>query len=365
LYRNGNYWTQVLAPFSSIVDGGRPASTSTSYQLAAFDRAGNRSARGSIVTAATPSCAPTTVEMLRKRGSLTGYTDVRNFAIDETGGLAVIPVWNVGVRIVLLDSSGLRVVSTLLPGDRLTNSVKAAGGYAYLLQAVAGTRFADLTVLDVRQPSAPRVASRLRLPGENNGGGLALDDGKVFVASDNRLQVIDVRIPESPRVIGSGSFDVPNPYVDKIVAANGWVYASGGAEASWSFDVHASAQPVFAKHYYYGVDWMDVHRGLLYTSYGGKIPVSSIASDGLHELTRNALSQVVAGAFAGDRGYLATWDSYLAGGRLLVVGVAGGGKLDVIAIPPISSRIELLDASDSGIVVTIDEAGMLTVYQAQ
>ncbi len=58
VYRDGNFYTKVMAPLRSLSDGNLPDSTTHSYQVAAFDGAGNRSPKNGARSATTPACGP-------------------------------------------------------------------------------------------------------------------------------------------------------------------------------------------------------------------------------------------------------------------------------------------------------------------
>jgi hypothetical protein len=58
VYRDGNFYTQVMAPLRSLSDGNLPESTTHFYQVAAFDGAGNRSPKNGAKSATTPACGP-------------------------------------------------------------------------------------------------------------------------------------------------------------------------------------------------------------------------------------------------------------------------------------------------------------------
>jgi hypothetical protein len=359
LYRNGNYWTQVLAPFSSIVDGGRPASTGTSYQLAAFDKAGNRSARGSVVAAATPSCPPTTtVGTLRKLGSLSGFAPVYDVAIDGTNELAVVPVVGRGVHVVRLDTPSPSLASVALPGAPVLG-VAANGGFAYALVGVVnptdGRTLVDLVILDLRQPAAPSVVSRIRL-GAASGGGIAVDGTTVYASANDMLHVLDVSTPTAPRVVGSVYLGA-SP--SEIAVGGGWLYIQQGFSGGFSsVDVRNPARPVLGFSASWGQAWIAWHEGILYGMSNGAVRIWGGINLASPQLLKDLSVQAFDGAIAGDRIYMA-----LAEQGIGVWDISNpAAPVSVGRVASVETINHIRASSDAGLVVTISGSGVLTAY---
>lgn len=120
------------------------------------------------------------------------------------------------LRIVdVADPSAPRVVAQLpVPVDQ--RALVAGGGRIVVGQADGGLR-----VVDASNPADPRVAGRLQLAGRRIWA-LALAGDLVWVANDDRLRAVDVSNPDSPVEVGSvrmanGATDVavdgPRAYV--------------------------------------------------------------------------------------------------------------------------------------------------------
>jgi hypothetical protein len=100
VYRDGNFYTKVMAPLRSLSDSNLPESTTHSYQVAAFDGAGNRSPKNGAKSATTPACGPP-VETVTLTLRIPDYVSSAVVGVDvwrlDEGGFA----WRRVQRIVL------------------------------------------------------------------------------------------------------------------------------------------------------------------------------------------------------------------------------------------------------------------------
>jgi hypothetical protein len=118
-----------------------------------------------------------------------------------------------------------------LPGA--ANAIALEGDFAYV--ALGG---ADLAVVDVANPAAPRLAATAGFPGE--GFDVAVAEGFAYVAAGSGgLVVLDVATPTAPRVVGSAA--TAGPALGVAVAA-GRAYVVDGS-ALRIFDVSDPTAP--------------------------------------------------------------------------------------------------------------------------
>ena len=103
------------------------------------------------------------------------------------------------------------------PGGSV-GSLAVEGRVAYLSRD-------DLTAVDFSDPARPRVAARMLTRGAP--GRLAADGGRIFVASDAGLEVLDVRNLDAPRHLGV----IPaGDALDAVAVAGDRLFASDGDE---------------------------------------------------------------------------------------------------------------------------------------
>jgi hypothetical protein len=204
VYRNGNMWTQVMAPSVAVIDGGRSASTTYSYQVAAFDTAGNRSARTGSVSAPTPACPTSTGPAVI--GSVSGVGVASDVAVNPAGSFAFVASPSSGLKVVDVSvRNAPRIVGSLdLPGAE-SQVVLLPNGYVGVGQDD------HVAVVDVRVPSSPKLALRVPVPGRplalESAGSMLYVSSTDFSTSSAKLLAFDVQNPTVPRALGSMALD--------------------------------------------------------------------------------------------------------------------------------------------------------------
>jgi hypothetical protein len=117
-------------------------------------------------------------------------------------GHAFIADTNGGFRIVDLGDPGAPRLVASDGTPRGAVAVEVAGSWAYVFAEANGTdRPSLLFVYDVAEPAAAREVARLDLP--PNASDMAYGPGRVYALSARTLSVVDVSDPTQPRLIGS------------------------------------------------------------------------------------------------------------------------------------------------------------------
>jgi hypothetical protein len=342
---------------TALVEGGLAEQTRYSYRVVAYDHAGNTSPVAFVDSLPTPACVVTQGEALHRLGSLSGFAPVSDVAIDSANELAVVAVEGRGLSVVRLDTPSPSLASVALAGQSVVR-VAANGGFAYALVSVpnpGGARvLMDLVILDLRQPAAPTVASRLHL-GEVWGAAIAVDGTTVYASSDRSLQVWDVSIPAAPRIVGLVNFDLGS---DQIAVGGGWVYIQHGVYGGFSgVDVRNPARPVVGFSFDWGQVWIASHEGIFYSGSNAKVRIWDFTNPTSPRLLKDLMVDAVDGAFAGNRSYFALkdgigiWDVSNPAAPVSVGRVASGETIKHIRA-----------SGAAGLVVTISQSGVLTAY---
>ncbi len=103
---------------------------------------------------------------------------------------------------------------------------------------------AGVVVVDLDDPMNPKVLAKIAL---NNPRGLDLQFRYLFAVDDDGLKVIDVTLPEQPRVV-SGSL-VPMKDAKRITVSRTYAYVAAGSEGLVIVDVEQPEKPkVFQKY---------------------------------------------------------------------------------------------------------------------
>jgi len=115
-------------------------------------------------------------------------------------GLAYVPVWGEGMRIVDVRDPDVPVELSVLDLGMASQAV-VVGDRAYV------TVYGGLVVVDVADPSSPQQLGLMAL-GDGQAMGLAVRDGLAYVAVEQdgekgTLYVIDVRDPSAPQHVGA------------------------------------------------------------------------------------------------------------------------------------------------------------------
>jgi hypothetical protein len=343
----------VFAPYTSVVDGSRAASTAYSYQVAAFDNAGNRSSRSTSVSATTPVCSQTA---LRRHGSLPGLGLTQDVAIDASLGVAAVASWDQGIHVVRLSTTtGPSRVGTL-SGETRVDGISAQGGFAYALKTVyVGTSMQkELVAIDLRQ-GAPVVLGRLRIPGLGTGSGIAVGGNLVYVAAtDAGLQVVDVSNRAAPRIVGSAAVGAASG----VTTGEGWAYVNVGNGAIAIVDARTPSNPVVRSTLRLSLLSARWAADRLYVS-SNQVLIFDVASPtSIRQLSTTLGYPATANevAVAQSRALVATSTG------LSVLSVAQPSAPVIVGTESPGVAIKQVDATSAGLVVTTDQAGTLTLH---
>jgi hypothetical protein len=154
-----------------------------------------------------------------------------------SGTTAVLTGNGLGLKVVdTTDPRAPRVLASM-PGTM--KGVAMVGTNAYVIQVVPGNPArTDLLAIDLRTPTAPRVAGRVTVAG---GSEVRVVGTLVFVpARAAGLQIIDVANPAAPRIIAT--LDTPGN-ASGVAVANGWAWVADG-NAVVAVDVRTPTRPV-------------------------------------------------------------------------------------------------------------------------
>jgi hypothetical protein len=237
VYRDGKMYTQVTAPLRSLSDGNLPESTTHSYQVAAFDGAGNHSPTNGSKSATTPACASAGELII---GSLKVVSEPL-LDVDVSGSLAVTVSLTV-LTVVDVTSNAPTNLGSLAFGGVLMG-VRVWGDYAYVLEATQGAQ-AIVHVVDLAKPVAPTWLGKITLAGESQsipGAGLALADGLLHVATAKGLEILDLSDPASPRPVGMAGI----PEAHAVAVERRTAYVSTLGDELLVLDVSNPTRPVF------------------------------------------------------------------------------------------------------------------------
>ncbi len=154
-------------------------------------------------------------------------------------------------------SEGTLVLSEI-PGGPEQSDLCVDDSYAYWC------RDGRLEVIDIRHPEAPKLAGRLRdaSSGEAEGPGphAALAGSTLFIGGEHDLSLIDVTVPTAPRVINryrtrtATTFNPYNEGIEAIFATSNWVYVAAGLDGLQVVDVANAVAPRLTQVYYTSAD---------------------------------------------------------------------------------------------------------------
>jgi hypothetical protein len=194
-----------------------------------------------------------------------GAEDGRIFAGQD--GAAVVTVTNgsfsatVPVNVTSFSPTAL----SFLPIPGSANGVDVSGTYAYVVAGAAG-----LYVVDVSLPEAPRIAGFVDTPG--NANDVRVDNGFAYVADGTAgLTVIDVGNPAQPAI--AGRRDTPGIATD-LAIRGGRVYLADGEAGLAILDVTNPESPFLLG----GIDTPGKARGV---DSDGSLAVVADSSEGL------------------------------------------------------------------------------------
>jgi hypothetical protein len=314
VYRNGSFWTQVLAPATSTSDTGA-AATMYSYSATAVDNAGNVSAMSATANATTaPSC--TARQLIGfVPGVGTPYDVVVNttthvaYIASAEFGLSVVDVSNHMAPVVLgganppfegsrvgvsgslaaVDAGvmGLRLVDVSTPsapktigqlsaaalGGSSVAGVALNGTVAYVLVSVAGNPgHTDFVTVNVATPAAPVVLGRVSLV---SGQEIRLVGSLAYVAAGSSgLIIVNVATPSAPSIVGS--VDTPGTAAGVAVAGS-YAYVADTSSVQ-VVNVATPSRPVIAGSLAASALAVQVSGNRLYTTDGGSFRVVDVTT---------------------------------------------------------------------------------------
>ena len=231
VYRDAQFLMQVRAPFASFSDGNLAEAQSYSYQVAAFDGAGNRSARSSARSATTPACvvSGSTGARLISSGPVGSGIYNRDIAVNASRDLAAVAVaggqGGAWMQVIdLSDHRAPRVVGSISSPSGGAFSVAMAGEFALLTLWTGDPGHAELVVVDLGDPSRPTIAARVVVPGQPTTGQIVVQGSLAYVAaSDAGLRIYDITNPLAPVFVGG----VLTPRLHRgLAVSNGYAYYS-------------------------------------------------------------------------------------------------------------------------------------------
>jgi hypothetical protein len=131
----------------------------------------------------------------------------------------------------------VKKVATFNPGGALDGAQHAwmAGQWIYITTAKG------LSVVDVSEPTAPRLAGGYSGPALRGARQSALQWHYCFVTDEEGLKVFDVSTPESPRPIAS----VALHHANGLYAARTYLYVANGADGLAIINIKNPAKPEF------------------------------------------------------------------------------------------------------------------------
>jgi hypothetical protein len=252
IHRDGVFYRQVGPGVRAFSDRSLQPSDSHGYAVRAVDGAGNGSRLSREAVVELPPCQPGAAGALSLLGAGPASADqFRDEGLAVEDGLAVV------VGSTSSAETWLKVLDVTHPtAPRLLGTLRAPGtkgldiairdGYAYATVSVAAPALhVEFLAIDLAAPSAPRVVSRLPLPGQQTAwrNGLDLEGGIAVVAATTAgLQVIDVTSPSSPRIVGSAL--LPGSPRD-VSVVNGFAYVAAFSHLA-AVDIRRPSDPVLA-----------------------------------------------------------------------------------------------------------------------
>jgi hypothetical protein len=160
------------------------------------------------------------------------------------GGLAFIGnqvVATIGPALLVVDIAGIKptlVGQVSLPG--VTGGVVTDGRYAYVAADYAG-----LQVVDLRNPADPRVVGSLLNPDGAAAWGVYLDGGRIYLGEStdigDQVTVIDISQPTAPRALGE--YAPVDGLIEGMAVAASRLYVADG-DALEIVDMTDPANPV-------------------------------------------------------------------------------------------------------------------------
>ena len=169
--------------------------------------------------------------------------------------LQVVPGNPAYTDLVIVDlgnPSAPHIIGRVTVGDSDFVGVRVVGSVAYVVAGSSGLR-----IIDVSSPTAPKIIATVDMPGAAQSVDVA--NGFAYVAASTAMVVVDVRTPSRPVVAGSIAATVTN-----IAADTNTVYALGGYQLQ-IFDVRVPASPrLLSATGSYGAQGLEVLGSQLY-----------------------------------------------------------------------------------------------------
>ncbi len=166
---------------------------------------------------------PTTPSLLSQVNTMIAST---GFAVD--GSLAVIAAQSAGMKILdVRDVYAPKVVGTFkVASNETINSVSISGRYAYTGIWVSGNPgHYDFGVVDLEYPDFPKIVGRMTPAGFNS---IKIAGGFAYLVSNTiGLQIVDVRTPTQPQVVST--VDTPGS-ARSVEIANGYAYVADNTD---------------------------------------------------------------------------------------------------------------------------------------
>ena len=342
VYRDARFLMQVRAPFASFSDGNLAEAQSYSYQVAAFDGAGNRSSRSSAGSATTPSCAPAPGPGIL--GTVAGFGYPDELVFDAQSGIA-IGLARDGLTIADLRDPARPRVAARVDLEYRETGVAIDGTLAYVVEDVQNAS-ANLAVLDLSDPTRPLLVSRTLLPG-GGGGGIALRGSLAYVGMGSGLVTVDLATPRSPLVLGMAATAVRLFQVD---VGDGFILARKNPDGFAVFDARDPRRPAWVRDSGWPFDTLALAGRIGY----GLTDFSLFVVDWSNLLQPRLIEQLTFPAadvaVLGDRLAFASFELDLMDATSLRV-------LEQVALPERGRRV----AADGGLVVVTDGSGAFSV----
>jgi len=129
------------------------------------------------------------------------------------------------------------IVSSISSGG---SDVLIKGTYAYLLSPGDGVE-----VIDISNKAAPRLVRTIGLAGRNMPWRGTINGNYLYVGleTDNRLDILDISIPSTPRLVGSYSPDNGINYISGVAVKDGYAYITEYHNGVRVIDVTNPARP--------------------------------------------------------------------------------------------------------------------------
>ena len=354
VYRDGNFYTRVLAPLRALSDGNLTESTAHSYRIAAFDGAGNRSARSSSKSATTPSCAPDPLPPEPGVGQLSGLGRIVDTALDSAGRAAVVVSSDLGLTYVDISDAARPRSAGRVNLPYMESAVATDGDYAYVSQVIVGPPHrGELSVVDLRSGSPVQVG-RVGFPDGPTRGNIAVRGNVVYLTTSNDLYLFDVSNPQSPSLLSTLPIAPPH---DMAVAGGKVLLQSGDALRVVDVNDPRNPRDLGAAPYYGGNDAFDFVGGVQYRIdsaslwiYASSNPLSASLIVRFRGLSPSPQDVAVTGGVA----VIGTSDG------MLLIDVADPSRPEVIDEVATTSEARRVKAG-GGFVLASDSLGTLVV----